>query len=269
MRRARQDHQQAVEEPMTAALGGRFGSRIPSGIQTQQLPKHTIVEESDDNTNVIPPTPSSTTVISGGTSLGTPISKSESASSWRRADKNTSVLRQRPSPPSVSVKVTPPPSDESAAAAAAFASPTTGRTRPQPLRFSPAAADLTPAVTIDTSEGNDDDTESTGSSAKSSVGSGSPTSASTASTPLSPREEASKKLYEGLGLGRPRTGNEESAAIGHRMASSQPKRQPRGPPGGADELGPKNFASRIRRQAIGGLGMLMGARERREVVAVF
>jgi hypothetical protein len=30
-----------------------------------------------------------------------------------------------------------------------------------------------------------------------------------------------------------------------------------------------NFASRIRRKAIGGLGMLMGARERREIVDVY
>ena len=50
---------------------------------------------------------------------------------------------------------------------------------------------------------------------------------------------------------------------------SQPTRQPRGPPSGADELGPKNFATRIRRKAIGGLGMLMGARERRELVEAF
>jgi hypothetical protein len=36
-----------------------------------------------------------------------------------------------------------------------------------------------------------------------------------------------------------------------------------------DELTPKNFATRIRRQAIGGLGMLMGARERRDLVEVY
>jgi len=50
---------------------------------------------------------------------------------------------------------------------------------------------------------------------------------------------------------------------------SQPTRQPRGPPSGTEELGPKNFASRIRRKAIGGLGALMDARERREVVEAY
>lgn len=105
--------------------------------------------------------------------------------------------------------------------------------------------------------------------------------------PLSPREEAAKKLYEGLGIGRPASavggigphvtvGEEQqytyqlpvSAMMSHRMAS-QPMRQPRGPPSGADELGPKNFATRIRRKAIGGLGMLMGARERREFIEAY
>jgi len=46
---------------------------------------------------------------------------------------------------------------------------------------------------------------------------------------------------------------------------SLPSRQPKGPPSGADELGPRNFATRIRRQAIGGLGALVTARERREL----
>lgn len=85
-------------------------------------------------------------------------------------------------------------------------------------------------------------------------------------------------MYEGLGIGRPvsatpseqsgRANSTSSVATGHRMVS-QPTRQPRGPPSGADELGPKNFASRIRRKAIGGLGMLMDARERREFVEAF
>jgi len=42
-------------------------------------------------------------------------------------------------------------------------------------------------------------------------------------------------------------------------------RQPKGPPSGADELGPKNFATRIRRKAIGGLGGLLETRERRDI----
>jgi len=44
----------------------------------------------------------------------------------------------------------------------------------------------------------------------------------------------------------------------------QPHRQPIGPPSSADELGPRNFASRLRKKALGGLGVLMDARDRRE-----
>jgi hypothetical protein len=32
-----------------------------------------------------------------------------------------------------------------------------------------------------------------------------------------------------------------------------------------DELAPKNFATRIRRKAVGSLGVLLGARERRDL----
>jgi len=44
----------------------------------------------------------------------------------------------------------------------------------------------------------------------------------------------------------------------------QPHRQPIGPPSSVDELGPRNFASRLRKKALGGLGVLMDARDRRE-----
>jgi hypothetical protein len=46
-------------------------------------------------------------------------------------------------------------------------------------------------------------------------------------------------------------------------------RQPRGPPSNNDELLPKNFATRSRRKAIGALGALMDAREKREFVEAF
>jgi hypothetical protein len=81
-------------------------------------------------------------------------------------------------------------------------------------------------------------------------------------------------LYEGLGIGRPASTTSDHQQISvtsvatHRLVS-QPTRQPRGPPSGAEELGPKNFATRIRRKAIGGLGALMDARERRELVEAF
>lgn len=292
MRRSRQDQNSALgDEPMTAALGGRFGSRVTS-LSVPQTTRYT----GEENNGEVPPTPSATTVISGGTSLGNtagtnnvivnaPASKSDSASSWRRSDKNNSVLRGNRNASSPSVKVTPPPptvEEQPHAAPPGLAAP--AKTRPIPLRFSPAVSQPIPAVTIDTSDSNDDDADST-SSSKSGSGSGSspttPHSSSSNEMPLSPREEASKKLYEGLGIGRPRSSNStasggvevapsvEQTYANYRIVSSQPTRQPRGPPSGADELGPKNFATRIRRKAIGGLGMLMGARERRELVEVF
>ena len=258
----------ADQVPMTAALGGKFGSRTTS--LNPVGPTHKFLPEDVDNSS-IPPTPNSTTVISGGTSLGSlaanngpsPVpSKSDMVSSWRRGTTNHSVLRgNNRTVSSPTVKVTPPPDQQSAP-----------KFRPQPLRFSPAAAQHLPAVTIDTSSDSADD----GSSSSSAASNSSPTtprSSLSSDTPLSPREEATKKLYEGLGIGRPASAVSDhfptvTTVVSHRMAS-QPTRQPRGPPSGADELGPKNFATRIRRKAIGGLGMLMGARERRELVEAY
>jgi len=289
MRRANQaDPLRAVgsgvddQVPMTAALGGRFGSRTPSASNPN-------LTRFDDHIDP-PSTPAFTTVISGGTSLGNPASnnvhinaapsKSDSASSWRRGGNNNSVLSGNRTVSSPSLKITPP-SEERSSPSAAEASPISGpKFRPQPLRFSPAVSQPLPAVTIDNTD-DDTDGDSSGSSVKSAASNSSPTtprSSSSNEMPLSPREEASKKLYEGLGIGRPvsatpserstQANSTSSVATGHRMVS-QPTRQPRGPPSGADELGPKNFASRIRRKAIGGLGMLMGARERREFVEAY
>jgi hypothetical protein len=260
-------------EPMTAALGGKFGSRTVSLNATGPLQNFPLFEDNDISS--LPPTPQSTTVISGGTSLGglgsnnitnngtgAVPSKSDSVSSWRRGGNNNSVLRgNNRTVSSPMVKVTPPPEQQSASIP--------GRFRPQPLRFSSAAAQHIPAVTIDTSS----DDGSSSSSVASNSSPTTPRSSSSSDTPLSPREEASKKLYEGLGIGRPASVVSDyyptvTTVVSHRMAS-QPTRQPRGPPSGADELGPKNFATRIRRKAIGGLGMLMGARERRESVEAY
>lgn len=239
MRRSAQTAEDQV--PMTAGLDGKFGSRI-----------------SRVDFNDVPATPNSTTVISGGTSLGSPASnngtpsKSDSAN-WRRGGNNNSVLSGNNRSPSV--KVTPPPADVAVPPSPA----PLGKSRPQPLSFN-VAAPVLPEVTIDTAEGENDDEDSS-SSEKSGFNSD-PTTPSSNGPPLSPREEAAKKLYEGLGIGRPVV--PEQVALPARMAS-QPVRQPRGPPSGADELGPKNFATRIRRKAIGGLGMLMNSRERREL----
>jgi ATP synthase F1 gamma subunit len=272
MRRASQAEQlksshQANDDqvPMSAALGGKFGSRALS------MGNITRSEDNDET----PATPNQTTVISGGISLGngnsspsssttTTPSKCDTAVSWRRGGNNNSVLSGNRavtnSSPSPSVKVTPPPGERY--------SPPPAKSRPQPLRFNIAASQpIAGAVAIDTDTSTADvaDDGSSSSSSKSGGSGSSPTtphSSSSSDMALSPREEAAKKLYEGLGIGRPLPVT--PSVVSHRMAS-QPLRQPRGPPSGADELAPKNFATRIRRKAIGGLGALMAGRERRSV----
>ncbi|EIM88242.1 uncharacterized protein STEHIDRAFT_110029 [Stereum hirsutum FP-91666 SS1] len=295
--------------PKTAALSGKFGVR-GTGYGSDE--DFTSSNSNNGSRNGAYQVPSAhTTVISGGTSLGTPTvastpilggnnsnsgspvvgpSKSDAAVSWRRGGNNNSVLNGANRP---SVKITPPPSDASSPPPSTAVSPL--RTRPQPLHFSAAVSQPMSNVAIDESADEGDESSVT-SSSKSAASSGqSPTtpdsaSSSTASADqqsLSPREEAAKKLYEGLGIGRPLPGGVNGAGAGasamgrlgsvsatiqngagatQRVMSSQPMRQPRGPPSGADELGPRNFATRIRRKAIGGLGALMAsARERREI----
>jgi len=204
-------------------------------------------------------------------------SKSDSASSWRRNGNNNSVLGANRVVSSPRLKVTPPPSDEDHLLS--FCPPGVLKSRPQPLRFSSAVSHSLPTVAIDTAE-YDTDGETHSDSSERSITSNSsattPRSVASNEMPLSPREEASKRLYEGLGIGRPVSSTPSdggspyltvSVGPGRRIVS-QPTRQPRGPPSG-DELGPKNFATRIRRKAIGGLGVLMGARERREIVEAY
>ena len=259
------------DEPMTAALNGRFGSRKAHEDDGQEL-------------TIPPPTPSRTTVISGGTVLGSPLSnnmntssstspsKSDSAVSWRRGGKSNSVLSgpnrasSLPTPPP-SVKITPPPG-EGPSESVTPSSVGITKSRPQPLRFSIAVSQPLPVIAVDSSEVDVDD----GSSSGSSRSGGSPTTPSSNDMPpLSPREEATKRLYEGLGIGRPAPSPSVVVPIPQpqQMAQirvlSQPVRQPKGPPSGADELGPKNFATRIRRKAIGGLNGLLETRERRDI----
>ncbi|KAJ7228858.1 hypothetical protein GGX14DRAFT_615513 [Mycena pura] len=274
MRHAAQNNTAEDQVPMTAALGGRFGSR-PSNIAGSPMSR--FPHEYDDASLSTTP---NTTIVSGGTFLGSPASnnfntngtpsKSDTASTWRRGGNNNSVLSGNNRSPSV--KVTPPPV-ERRVSPPPVASPTpVGKARPLPLRFSVVASQSLPEVTIDTTEGDNDDGDSSSSRSGSHSNPTTPPSSSSNGIPLSPREEASKKLYEGLGIGRPASAvadqQQFAPSVGYRMAS-QPMRQPRGPPSGADELGPKNFATRIRRKAIGGLGMLMNSRERREFVEAY
>ncbi|KAJ7783553.1 hypothetical protein DFH07DRAFT_788190 [Mycena maculata] len=238
MRRTAQGDDQV---PMTAALGGKFGGRASSG------PMGRFSTEDYDDASV-PPTPNSTTVISGGTSLGTPtpttnsvVSKSETASNWRRGG-NNSVLRgaNRPtvgktSPPPTERRLSPPP------APAAHI----GKFRPQPLHFNGAASQPMPAVAIDTSEGENDDGYSTSSSdsAASNSPPTTPRSSSSIEISVSPPKDGAKVMPAGLGFGHP-TSVVVQKVVSHRLAS-QPMRQPRGPPSGPEELGSRNFASRM------------------------
>lgn len=259
---------------MTAALGGKFGSRpiLPGLVEEDgPLPR--------GNFNL-----SSAPATSGGTSLGAPTSnnatnsvppsKSDTVASWRRGGNNNSVLsgnRAASMNPGLtpSVRVSPPPPEaRSSPPAATHTSPV--RNRPQPLRFTSATSQPLPTVAIDDTDAEDASTESSSKSSSHSSPSTPNSGSSFDRPPLSPREEATKKLYEGLGIGRRPSPTVPTMLVTvPQRVLSQPVRQPRGPPSGADELGPRNFATRIRRKAIGGLGALMDARERRDVVEAY
>jgi hypothetical protein len=249
---------------MTAALGGKFGSRA------------TLPGLAEEDYGTAPRGNfSSTTIASGGTSLGTSNSsvapsKSDTAVSWRRGGNNNSVLsgnRAVSVNPGLtpSVRVSPPP-PETRVSPLSTTEVSPVRTRPQPLRFSAAVSQPLPTVAIDDADADDNLTESSSKSGSLSSPSTPNSGSSFDRPPLSPREEATKKLYEGLGIGRPAP--VVPTALPQRVLS-QPVRQPRGPPSGADELGPRNFATRIRRKAIGGLGALMDARERRDLIEAY
>lgn len=262
--------------PMTAALGGKFGSRS----MMPGLAEEDIGHLPRGNFSL-----SSAPATSGGTSLGAPTSnnstnsvppsKSDTATSWRRGGNNNSVLsgnRAMSINPGLtpSVRVSPPP-QEARVSPPITTDSSPVRTRPQPLRFTLATSQPLPTVAIDDTDADDTSTESSSKSSSHSSPSTPNSGSSFDRPPLSPREEAAKKLYEGLGIGRPLpspTAPTMPVTVPQRVLS-QPVRQPRGPPSGADELGPRNFATRIRRKAIGGLGALMDARERRDVVEAY
>jgi len=226
--------------PMTAALGGKFGSRsLPSGLN----PGATSFKLSSElDFNAPPPTPSSTVVISGGTTIGglsTPVaqsapaapSKSDAAVSWRRGSTTTTTSTiGRLSPPKLGLPTPPsPPRAAVSGPAEEFRRPTppngTAKYRPQPLRIAGNSSQV-PAVSVE-QEGD---------------APASPTSSNGSHSTA----EGSKK-YEGVGMGRPQVG---AATVNQGLVRvSQPVRQPRGPPAGAEDLGSKNFASRIKSRA--------------------
>ncbi|KAL4081699.1 hypothetical protein V8B97DRAFT_82515 [Scleroderma yunnanense] len=257
------------QTPMTATLGGRYGTRIPSS--SIAFPTAPEFPESCSP-------PKQTTVFRGGMSIRSSPpphediydtsenvpSKPDAAISWRRGNTTNSVLGslRTVSAASPCVKITPPPGER---ISPPLAGTSLSKLRPRPLSFMSAGTRNIPIVAVDPEH---DDAMSSASSTSLSIPA--TPSSSLEAAPLSPREEAAKKLYEGLGFGRPVSSSAPSLppALSQRLVS-QPVRQPRGPPSGADELGPKNFASRIRRQAIGGLNVLMDARERRESIEVY
>lgn len=254
--------------PMTAAIGGRFGSRMVSG-------QHEADEGEFAAYLRTPATPNFTNTISGGTALGQANgisspnpSKSDSAVSWRRGGNNNSVLSGNRAVSSPLVKVTPPPVERNSPSPPNHAvSPL--KTRPPALQFSLATSQPMVNTVAVASDGADGDDSSSVSSKSGSTPSTPRTSSSLGDAPpLSPREEASKKLYEGLGISKIPTIAIQAAPPSVQRLVSQPLRQPRGPPSNNDELKPKNFATRGRRKAIGALGALLDAREKREVEAL-
>lgn len=244
--------------PMTAALGGRFGGRMPTGQFEEDMSAYMKT----------PSTPNFTNTISGGTALGhangmaSPNpSKSDAATSWRRSG-NNSVLSSNRSVSSPLVKITPPPVERTSP----VSSP--ARTRPPALQFSSAVSQPINAVAVDADGADGDDSSSVSSKSGSTPSTPRTSSSLGDAPPLSPREEASKKLYEGLGLGKgPAIAVSVAPPSVQRLVALPPVRQPIGPPSNNDELIPKNFATRSRRKAIGALGALLDAREKREVEA--
>lgn len=204
--------------PMTASLGGKFGGRLNPNATSFRLGASyeeeslRVPKTSDAVPNNTPITPNFT-VISGGTALGSgqstnsgiPPSKSDSSANWRKGATNNSVLNGNRAA-SVSVRITPPPAERVSPPPGAAS---TTRARPQPLRFSVVVNEPFPSVTVDNSDSDaveEGDDAYSSSSAKSDSAPTTPPSATSSVgnlQPLTLREAASKRLYEGLGLGRP------------------------------------------------------------------
>jgi hypothetical protein len=269
--------------PKTAALGGKFGGRpVLSALNPNATVFTLNPEEPSTPKTATPGNVGRTTVISGGTSLGggasgagssgsssgtgtptvltnvatTPAapSKSDSAASWRRpsgmAGSGTPLTPTRTSAPSLSPLVRlPPGSDDSN-------TPSPLRQRPSPLRFNDPSNG---AVYGEFEASGESDLDSYVSGGRRAASSSSVSDNERDSAPTTPpsaesvgsltREEASKRLYEGLGVGR-------TIQIQVPTMHTPPKqvtqviRQPRGPPASVDELGPRNFAARLQKRLV-------------------
>jgi len=240
-----------AQVPMTAAIGGKFGSRAGQNGLNPNANIFTLRGNSGDDLES-PKSASTmngrTTVISGGATLGaasnnavTP-SKSDSALSWRRGSIGvvTSTNTSQPA--------------KTSSAAVDEGSNGTVKSRPQPLRFnSNRLSNLGVAVeAAEPEDGDDSDSSFTSDSMRmaghaAERGSSPTTPPSAGSSDSQPnREDAAKKLYEGLGIGRPSM----NQPIAPAKPLSAPVRQPRGPPASVDELGNRNFAARIPRVVV-------------------
>lgn len=254
-----------VPVPMTAAIGGKFGRRASynpiyedevNGYGNRQL-----------NPAVLNQQVNNAILKSDAIVQNIAPSKSDSAISWRNNSNDPVLTRDN--------------------MANQRRSPLPRRSRPEPLELRAVSVALDSDLTYsrETSESSNDSSSTKSDGEQVSSTPTTPVSGNSNGSLSAAREEASKKLFQGLGLGRPAihvTAPSESAiptsiiigssngvtATGTNRAVSQPIRQPRGPPASAEELSTKNFANRIRKKAIGGLEALLEARERRDGVPV-
>ncbi|KAH7100659.1 hypothetical protein BKA62DRAFT_800055 [Auriculariales sp. MPI-PUGE-AT-0066] len=254
--------------PKTAALSGKFGGRP---VLSALNPNATVFTMSNGDEPGTPKTATPgnarTTVISGGTSLGgisttahvntipTPAtpSKSDSASSWRRPSAVTNGNSPlTPTRTSGGMFSSPTPRLNSGVDDTMAPSPL--RQRPSPLRLNKGspradaegstsesdldsyASDMA-QLTVSASSASDNERDSSP---------GTPPSAGSSNSVS--REEASKRLYEGLGVGRPVQIHVPPVHVPVKQQAAQVLRQPRGPPASVDELGPRNFAARIQKR---------------------
>jgi len=222
--------------PMTAGLAGKFGRRA----------SHSAVLDEDYNAlgGRRQPTPNSI-----GAAQNMVPSKSDCAVSWRNNSNEPALVRD----------------DQLEQSRPSFAK----RNRPEPLELS-AISGQDPEFVFhrENSESSNDSSSTKSDGEQVSSTPTTPISGNSNGSLSAAREEASKKLFRGLGLGRPSihvtAPSESTLPVSFARVVSQPIRQPRGPPASSEELGAKNFANRIRKKAIGGLEALLEARERRE-----
>ncbi|EJT97652.1 hypothetical protein DACRYDRAFT_18608 [Dacryopinax primogenitus] len=264
-RRASRGALDAVE-PMTAVLSGRFGTRLNP--QASTFRSASIAEETLGTSTpltagfVVPSTAKEPGHIS-------PPRKSDVATSWRRGSSaSPAPARKTPSPPTVVVSR---PDEYPVTPGLTTGSSTKSGRRPSPLQLigSHSPKSVTSVMASSDEEGVDSIMDASPPALSNSPTSSSPTSVSPTSvhhpaTAIPVPVEAAKRLYEGLGMGRPhvRSASVSGAPSGTHTPVASILRQPRGPPSGADELGLRNFASRVRRRAVSGLEVLKSARER-------